>query len=248
VRQLSVGIVVALKVEAAALTTEPMKPDCLLPLANGAGVWLSGMGPAAARKAALALVEAGAQALATFGVAGALEGHLRAGVLICPRCIVDQHGHSYATDSIWRERLQQRLSAVGLAALVDVTLVSLANPLSTAADKRFAQNRYQAAAVDMESAAVAAVAASHDLPFIVLRAIVDELDDELPEALHAAIDPWGKPRWGPLFSTVLRRPSVLMRLPGLSTRMNKAFDALRNAAQATPDLEAPTAVRCTAAW
>jgi adenosylhomocysteine nucleosidase len=248
VKRLSVGIVVALKVEAAALTREVVQPECLLPLANGGGLWLSGMGPTAARKAALALVEAGAQALATFGVAGALEGHLHTGMLICPRSIVDQQGLSHTTDPIWRERLQLRLAAAGLAAIVDVALVSLAQPLSTVAAKRAAQNLYRAQAVDMESAAVAAVAASHDLPFIVLRAIVDERDDELPEALQAAIDAWGQPRWAQLFTALLRHPDLLVRLPGLSARMNKARGALSRAALAAPDLEAPAAVRCTEAW
>lgn len=247
-KRLSVGIVVALKAEAATLTRDIVHPDCLTPLANSAGLWLSGMGPVAARTAALALVEAGAQALATFGVAGALDPRLRSGTLLCPARVVDQHGRAYATDPIWRERLQQRLAIAGLTAWVDITLVSLAKPLSTAAAKRAAHKQYRAAAVDLESAAVAAVAARHDLPFMVLRAIVDEREDELPEALQAAIDAWGQPRWAQLFAVVCRHPGLLTHLPRLSARMNQALAALGAAARAAPELEAPVAVGCTAAW
>jgi nucleoside phosphorylase len=251
VKRLTVGIVVALKVEAATLThmtDSVVQPDCLTLLANGAGLWLSGMGQVAARTAALALVEAGAQALATFGVAGALDPNLRSGTLLCPTRVVNQQGYAYATDPIWRERLQQRLATAGLTALVDIALVSLTQPLSSSAAKRAAQNHYHAAAVDLESAAVAAVAASHELPFMVLRAIVDERDDELPEALQAAIDAWGQPRWPQLFTAVLRHPGLLMRLPGLSAQMNKALAALSAAARAAPELEAPAAVGCLVAW
>lgn len=247
-RPLSVGIVVALKAEAATLTHTLVQPDCLTPLANGAGLWLCGMGPVAARQAALALVEAGAQALATFGVAGALDAHLRCGTLLCAARVMDQQGNTYPTDPIWRERLQQRLATAGLIALADLTLVSLAQPLSTATAKRAAQIRYQAAAVDLESAAVAAVAARHALPFMVLRAIVDEREDELPEALQAAIDPWGQPRWTRVVAALVRHPGVLMRLPRLSARMNQALAALGAAASAAPDLEAPVAVGCISAW
>lgn len=247
-KRLSVGIVVALKVEAATLSHAVVLPGCLTPLANGAGLWLSGMGPAAARKAALALVEAGAQSLASFGVAGALDPKVRSGTLLCPARVIDQQGHAYVTDGIWRERLQQRLATAGLTAQVDIALLSLAQPLSSSTAKRAAHNQYQAAAVDLESAAVAAVAARHHLPFMVLRAIVDERDDELPETLQAAIDAWGQPRWAQLFTALLRHPGLLVRLPELSARMNKALAALGAAAQAAPDLEAPAAVGYMAAW
>lgn len=244
----SLGIVVALKAEAAALTTQTVHPDCIVPLSEGGGLWLSGMGQDAARKAALALADAGAQALATFGVAGALDASLRSGMLLCPHSVLDEQGRIYLADLVWRDRLQRRLVDAALPAVFDAALLSLPGPLSTASAKMAAQQRYAAAAVDMESAAVAAVAASRDLPFIVLRAIIDERDDELPESLQAVIDPWGRPRVPLLLATLIRRPWLLARLPGLSSRMNKAIGALRAAATAAPNLEARTSLRCTAAW
>lgn len=79
----SVGIVVALKAEAAALTTRSIPPESVVRLTEGGRVWLSGMGPDAAGKGALALMDAGATALMTFGVAGALDNDLRSGALLC---------------------------------------------------------------------------------------------------------------------------------------------------------------------
>lgn len=91
------------------------------------------------------------------------------------------------------------------------------------------RDRHTAAAVDMESAAVAAVANERHLPFVVLRAIVDERDDDIPLELQAGIDVWGRPRpWSMLF-VLVRHPGLLKRLPGLASRMNKATRSLQAA-------------------
>lgn len=247
-RLCSLGIVVALKAEAAALTTQRVLPDCIVPLSEGRGLWLSGIGQDAARRAALALADAGAQALATFGIAGALDGSLRTGMLLCPHSVLDEQGRIYPVNCVWRDQLQRRLAEAALPAVFDVALLSLPGALSTAAAKMAAQQRYAAAAVDMESAAVAVVAASRGLPFMVLRAIIDERDDELPKTLQAVIDPWGRPRVPLLLATLIRRPWLLPRLPRLASGMNVAIGALRAAATAAPHLDARTSLRSKAAW
>lgn len=241
----SLGIVVALKTEAGALTTHPVRPECILSLPGDCSLLLSGMGPEAAKRAAQALIGSGAQALATFGVAGALVSGLRSGTLLCPQRILDEHGRAYHADSAWCDRLQRRLVTASLTTISDVALLSLPVPVSTVVAKRAAQRRYLATAVDMESAAVASVAAEHNVPFVALRAIVDERDDSLPEALQAAIDPWGQPRIPQMIAALLRHPRLLVRLPGLSMRMNRAIRALRSAASIAPGLEAPECLQCS---
>lgn len=241
----SLGVVVALKAEAAALTKQTAYPESILPIANGCGLLLSGMGPDAALKAAHSLADAGAQALATFGVAGALVPGLRSGTLLCPQRILDEQGRVYLADPAWCNRLQRRLVAAALATVSDIALLSMPASVSTVMGKVAAQRHYSAAAVDMESASVAAVAAERKLPFVALRAIVDERDDSLPEALQAAIDPWGQPRILPMVSALVRHPSLLARLPGLSSRMGKAVRALRTAAAIAPSLEAPESLNRT---
>lgn len=224
------GIVVALAAEAGTLTSHTTKPGQVTVLTDGAALCLSGMGPVAARHAAELLIEAGATALAVFGVAGALSTHLRNGALFCPECVLDEKGHTYYADLEWRIRLQQRL-ATSLPA--DGALLSVASPLLTAADKADAHQRYEALAVDMESAAVAAIAERHGLPFLVLRAIVDECDDAIPEALNGSVDAWGRPRPLKLMAAFCRHPSLLGELPRLYSRMQRATQALRAVAAAT---------------
>ena len=233
----SVGTVVPLTAEAKALTTRTARPERMTPLPNGAGLWLSGMGPVAARNAAEALADAGATALAVFGVAGALQAGLRSGTLICPVRIFDDQGCDYTADIPWRTRLVQRLTAAGLSAPAIGPLLSVAQPLLTASAKTAAGGLHAVAAVDMESAAVAAVAQARGLPFLALRVIVDELDDTIPATLHACIDAWGSPRPLKLIASLSRHPSLLTALPGLYSRMTRATRALRAVAQAaTPTL------------
>ena len=86
--------------------------------------------------------------------------------------------------------------------------------------------------MDTESAAVAAIAATHGLPFLALRAIVDELGDAIPAELHDGIDPWGGPRPLRLVVAVGRQPALLVRLLALHARMRHATRALRGAARA----------------
>ena len=228
----TVGIVVALAAEARALTSHRVYPDRITSLMNGTALSLGGMGPNGAQRAAHALVDAGATALAAFGVAGALDAGLHSGALLCPAEIVDDEGHLYTLDSAWRARLLQRLANTGLPVSAATQLLSLSVPLLTTAAKRAARDHYAADAVDMESAAVAAVAAARGLPFIALRAIVDELDDAIPATLQAGIDAWGRPRPFNLIAVLGRRPALLADLPGLYWRMRQATRTLRAAAHA----------------
>ena len=226
----SIGVVVALASEAGTLTSRTAKPDQITTLTDDAALCLSGMGPIAAQHAAEMLIDAGATALAVFGVAGALSKHLRNGALFCPECVLDEDGRTYYTDLEWRIRLQQRLA---MSLPVDGALLSVASPLLTAAAKAGAHQRYEALAVDMESAAVAAVAEKHGLPFLVLRAIVDECDDLIPEALNGSVDAWGRPRPLKLMAALCLHPSLWGELPRLYSRMQRATQALRAVATAT---------------
>lgn len=227
----STGIVVALASEASALASRAAKPDDITALPEGAALYLSGMGPKAARHAAEALAAAGASALAVFGVAGALSDTLRNGTLFCPERVLDDEGHAYVTDAAWSKGLRQRLTGIATPLHATGTLLSVASPLLTATAKRAAHQQHAALAVDMESAAVAAVAQERGLPFAVLRAIVDEVGDAIPPALNGSIDAWGRPRPLRLMAAFFRQPSLVGELPRLYSRMQRATHALRAAAE-----------------
>jgi adenosylhomocysteine nucleosidase len=158
---------------------------------------------------------------------------LNNGSLFCPEQVLDENGGVYTADPQWQIRLQQRLATAHLSLHTRGSLLSVQNPLLTPADKSTAQKQHAALAVDMESAAVAQVARERGLPFVVLRAIVDEVGDTIPAALNNSVDAWGRPLALGLIAALCRHPSVLGDLPRLYSRMQRATQALRAAATAT---------------
>jgi adenosylhomocysteine nucleosidase len=179
-----VGVVAALESEARTLGVAVRRRDGLSSLGDGALLAVSGMGGARAAIAARSLVEAGALALMSFGLAGGLDPTLSAGTVVLPSEVISRGGARFSTSTDWREQLsaaiaKQRPVAAG-------TLLSSAAAIGTVADKAAAFRETGAVAVDLESLAVAEVSAAHNLPFIAVRVIVDSAADVLPRAVMAA--------------------------------------------------------------
>lgn len=225
----SIGVVVALEAEARALLRRRYLLGVMEQVAPGVRVLVSGMGPRAAADAAATLAQGGVAALAVFGVAGALDGALASGALLTPTEVLDEQGLRFATDAAWRARLNERLGAPA----DQRPLLTVELPLLTPPSKREAQQRWGAAGVDMESAAVARIARARKLPFLVVRAVADAVDDGIPEPLAMAIDRYGRPRPLAMVRALLRHPGLIPGLPHLASTMSRANGALRRAAQAT---------------
>ncbi|MHC1481026.1 phosphorylase family protein [Frateuria aurantia] len=228
-----VGLVVAMRSEARLLWPRPLRPGLSVPVSTTARLQLSGMGQSAAQAAARQLVAEGVAALAVFGVAGGLDPAFPQGSVICASEVCTADGQRFATDADWRAALQ---AATGGRCQI-ASLLSSPVALSTPLAKRQAAQRHSAVAVDMESAAVAAVAAEHGLPLLVVRAIADEAGDILPQPLQQAVDALGQPRPWKMLTTLLTHPRIVPLLPGLARRMQRASRALQEVARmAGPDL------------
>jgi adenosylhomocysteine nucleosidase len=98
--------------------------------------------------------------------------------------------------------------------------------MDTPADKAAAFRDSGAAAVDMESAAVAEVAAHHRLPFIAVRVIVDTAADRLPRAVVNASGA-GRLRIGRLLAGLVVAPAEIAGLIRLTQRYRIAIRSLR---------------------
>jgi adenosylhomocysteine nucleosidase len=179
-----VGVVAALAAEARALGPAVKRIGDLDCLADGTLVAVSGMGCAAAGLAAVRLIEAGVSALMSFGLAGGLDPRLSAGSVVLPSEIISRAGARFLTSTGWREQL--RSSIARQRPVADGTLLSSGTAIDSVADKAAAFRETGAVAVDMESFAVAEVAAAHGLPFVAVRVIVDTAVDALPRAVVAA--------------------------------------------------------------
>ena len=182
-----VGIVAALASEARALAPEHRALVIggeVLELEDDALLSVSGMGWDAAHAGAQRLARGGASALASFGTAGALDPALECGAVLVPREVRVLDGPALPTHARWREAL---LAALPRDCQVsDGALLTSRVPLGSRLDKAIAWRETGCVAVDMESAAVAQLAAAAAVPFLVLRVIVDTAADDLPAAVLAA--------------------------------------------------------------
>jgi hypothetical protein len=79
-------------------------------------------------------------------------------------------------------------------------LLSVAHLVTTVEEKSRLYGQCGALGLDMESAAVAQVAAEYKVPFLALRVIVDPAEVPLPSALSGAVDDWGRVRFLVLLS------------------------------------------------
>lgn len=156
------GVVAALAAEARALA--PLR-------SHGTLVRVSGVGPERAAVAARELLARGASALVGWGVAGGLDPELAPGDVVVAAGVVSPGGATWSTDAPWGERVTRRLS--GELSVRRGTVLGSPRAILGADEKHELFRRTGAVAVDMESAAVAAVAAEAGVPFLVVRAISD---------------------------------------------------------------------------
>jgi adenosylhomocysteine nucleosidase len=178
------GVVAALEAEARTLGVAVRRHDGLASLGGGALLAVSGMGAAKAAPAARRLVDAGASALMSFGLAGGLDPTLEPGTVVLPGEVISRNGARFPTSAEWCRQLG--LAVAEMTPVASGTLLSSLQPIDTAEAKAAAFRETGAVAVDMESVSVAEVAAAHNLPFMAVRVIVDGAADVLPQAVLAA--------------------------------------------------------------
>jgi adenosylhomocysteine nucleosidase len=185
----------------------------------GLPVAISGGTASGAEAAARRLVLSGATELISFGLAGGLDPALRAGALLVPSAVLVD-GRSVPTDAALSQRLSDGVGGLLLGA-TDV--------VAGAAAKRALFAATGAAAVDLESGAVARIATEHGLPFAVLRAICDPAERNLPPAALIALDRHGAIGLARVLGSVLAHPAQVPGLLALAADAAAARRALRDA-------------------
>lgn len=188
-------------------------------------VRVSGMGPARAQAAAAALLEAGCEALLSWGCGGGLDAALHPGAVVIADAVASAGGELLAVDAGWAERAVQRLHAAQRGILAESTDI-----LFRPADKAALANHRHAVVCDMESAAVARVAAAAGRPFLALRAVADPAGLPLPRCLYDALDPYGRVQAAPFVRQLAMRPWEVTGLLRLGRNFGAALRALRVAA------------------
>lgn len=187
-------------------------------------VWLmiSGIGKAAAEQAALDLIEHGVNALLSWGCAGALSHQLQPGDLLLPRHIQAAGSDVFPTDPAWHARLCGGLSDSD-SACTDA-LFSSDVIISEPAQKQSLHQMSKAVAVDMESAAIAMAAQQAQIPFMAIRAIVDDARTTIPVCINSAMDQYGNINPARMLRLLLMHPSAWPQL----MRLGRQFKAARS--------------------
>jgi adenosylhomocysteine nucleosidase len=185
--------------------------------------------------AAARLVASGADALVSFGIAGALDPSLAPGTLLLPRRVTAEDGASFDIDADWREVVRERLAARGLG-VAEGDLLGGTSVAATQGEKARLRRSTGAVAVDLESAVVAVAAQRLSRPLLVLRAIADPADFALPHAASVGLDEEGRAVLGPVLRALLAVPGEIVPLIRLAAHTRRALAAL---ARAAPSLIAP---------
>jgi adenosylhomocysteine nucleosidase len=174
---------------------------------------------AGALLAAERLVRGGVNALVSFGVAGGLDPTLRPGAILVPHEVLTE-GSRVPSDPALNERL-------GIPS--ETILFGAERIVASAAAKFELFTTTNAAAVDLESGAVALVASRHGIPFAVLRAICDPADSDLPPAALVPPNRHGAIALTRILGSVLTQPRQLRSLPALAANAMAARRALHAA-------------------
>ncbi|MGH9367210.1 MAG: hypothetical protein ACRD3M_06020 [Thermoanaerobaculia bacterium] len=176
----------------------------------------TGDGAQRAARGAAALCDARRpSALIGAGVAGALSRDLAIGEILVSRRIRDARGEAPASDA----RLLARAVASGAT---EATLVTADRPVTSAsgrAELLRSLGQPTPSAVDMESAGWARAAAARGIPYIVVRAVSDGAEEELPEYLARCVGEDGSVRRAAALLHALARPATIMTLLRMRSRV-----------------------------
>lgn len=217
----AVGVIVGLAGEARCLRACP-----------GVQVACSGACAERARTLAANLAASGCDGLVSFGLAGGLDPTLPSGALCLPQAVVTPAGRRFPVDAPWRGRLIARIAGPDSPAPL---LIGRDEPVASPEEKQALFASTGAAAIDMESHAVAEVASERGVPFLVVRAIADPAQRRLPPWLGGVIGEDGRPRGLLLLASLAAHPGDLPALIRLAGDARRGLATLRRvAARAGP--------------
>ena len=182
----------------------------------GYPVEVGGGTPDGAARAASRLVEQGATALVSFGLAGGLDPGLRPGtVVVADRVLVD--GETFCANAQLAE---------SFGGLTGHSVLAGREVVADAAEKHRLYVTTHAHAIDLESGAVVRIATAFGLPFIVIRAICDPAERDLPPAALVALDPAGGIGLLSVLRSIARHPGQILGLLALACDAAHARRAL----------------------
>lgn len=208
------GIVCGLKAEADIANT-----------IEDALVVCSGARPNKARQLTQNLINKGAKTLISFGLAGGLDPALRSGDLILGSSVRTEK-QFWMCDEPLLDKVKQNLPDAISGAIWGTEEI-----LTKALDKRDLFQKTNCLAADMESHAMAEVATDANIPFIIIRAIADTDNMNLPLAALVPLHEEGSVDGLNVAKSLIKNPRQIPALLCLGLNTSKAMKTLKQAAQ-----------------
>ena len=173
------------------------------------------------------LARAGARGIISFGVAGGLSPSLKPGDIVVASSVMTSR-RTFDTDARWSQSLKNALpDAVG-----GLPIFAADATVMTVIEKESLWEGTGAAAVDMESGAAAEVAERYDLPYAVLRVIIDPAHRSIPISAAVGARENGTTDALAVVRSLMRRPQdigEIVRLADDARRANRSLLRCRQA-------------------
>lgn len=171
-------------------------------------------------------VMASAAGLVSLGTAGAIAPNIEPGTLLLPAQVRSLNGVTAQVDAGWHAEtyasLQREFSVVTKDILYSEEVVQ-----TRAKQSLFEQTG--AIAVDMESGVVARLAQTADIPFLIVRTVLDPADQGVPPAAIFSVDRRGRLDAMALIRQLATRPFQLTAVIRLAMQFRRAARTLRSA-------------------
>jgi adenosylhomocysteine nucleosidase len=168
-----------------------------------------------------AAIEQGALGIISFGVAGGLAPHLGPGDWVIGSGVWTEH-ERYPADRRWSCRLLEAIPGS-----VHAEIAGVDAPIAYSSEKIRLHSRTGATAVDMESHIAAKIAALHNIPFAICRAVIDPADRDLPPAAVVGLRHDGTPDVLAISRSIMRQPNQVPALVRTAIDAWTARKALR---------------------
>lgn len=215
--------------EARALVGRKVAPLTLFPVGKSGIGYLAGIGPERAGEGANVIIDQGVGALMSWGIAGGLHASVSAGHALLPRAVLGSNLCSDESNAHWRGALAQTLA--GKCEFSDGTLIQSDKLVPAPAAKQLLHERSGALAVDMESSTIARRAAAAGLPFLAVRVVADDCENEVPDIVIGLNDAWGRVRPARLARRLALGPHKLRDLLALRRSFARGCARLTDVAQ-----------------
>jgi hypothetical protein len=160
----------------------------------------------------------------SWGLCGGLDRRLRPGDLVVGSEVVSEEG-GITTEETVTSNLARRLVSAGARVSVE-RMAGVGAPVSTARAKAELRLATGTAAVDMESLTAGRFALELRAPFVILRAVADPADRDLPPLISSAVSADGRINAAAVAGELVRSPGQLAALAAAARDSRAAFRSL----------------------